>query len=590
MAFQLLSASAVTAILIIISIFIVYRRRISWAGPIEMKLDHADLISNSQEHNMLSKSLASALPDSIIFPQDAVAFKQSMNSYWAQQEREVIPACVVRPRDVRQLCTAVTVLKREYDERRKQAGEKRAEGLFTIRSGGHSPVSGAASIKGGVVIDLSLFCEVTPSEDGSTVIIGAGAKWMNVSKLLDEKGLAVVGGRNSAVGVGGLTLGGRLLLFTPHPTSSTSSFPPAVPLVGFRIDTKAHTGGLSFFSPRFGLVCSNIVSYEVVLASGSVTTASALVNPDLWRALKGGSNNFGIVTRFTARSFPSAKIWSGFLYMPACQAAKVLAAFHECVDRADPGNPGVSYDQFAAGPIACFSFIPKVGIQVISVNLVYTKSLERGLEKKWPPWWGTSAFGSLWRFWSTCKVRTLTSATDELNTLNPPGRRQVFATTTIKNDPATLTAVHAVYRDAMASIREASIPGLVWTLVLQPLLPEWARKGDANPLGLQDESEPLVIVSFTVNWADRRDDDFVQKTTRHAIEQIDAAAATHHTGHPYRYLNYCAAWQQPFASYGIENWRFLQHVSRKYDPAGLFQKACVGGFKLDLVDAVDAEV
>jgi hypothetical protein len=53
------------------------------------------------------------------------------------------------------------------------------------------------------VIDLGLFCEVTPSEDGSSVAIGAGAKWRDVSKVLDEKGLAVVGGRNSAVGVGG---------------------------------------------------------------------------------------------------------------------------------------------------------------------------------------------------------------------------------------------------------------------------------------------------------------------------------------------------------------------------------------------------
>lgn len=131
---------------------------------------------------------------------------------------------MLRPRDVQQLCTAVIILKREYDERSKQAGENKAgekagnkpEGLFTIRSGGHSPVSGAASINRGVVIDLSLLCEVTPSEDGSTVVIGTDAKWMNVSKSLEEKGLAVVGGRNSDVGVGGLTLGGMLLLPTPQ--------------------------------------------------------------------------------------------------------------------------------------------------------------------------------------------------------------------------------------------------------------------------------------------------------------------------------------------------------------------------------------
>ena len=231
MASQLLSASAVTTLLIIISIFLMRRLRTSQTLQAVKEPDPLNLTSGLPEPTILGKRLTSALPDSVIFPHDAAAFKQSMNSYWAQQECEVIPACVVRPCDVQQLCTAVTVLKREYDEQRKQAGEKKAEGLFAIRSGGHSPVSGAASIKGGVVIDLGLFCEVTPSEDGSSVTIGAGAKWMDVSKVLDEKGLAVVGGRNSAVGVGGLTLGGQLLLFTsvlaPVPSFDCESTPKA---------------------------------------------------------------------------------------------------------------------------------------------------------------------------------------------------------------------------------------------------------------------------------------------------------------------------------------------------------------------------
>ena len=217
MALQLLSASAATTLLILISIFIMRRLRASQTLQAAKNADHLVLMSSTQEPTMLSKSLASALPDSVILPHDAATFKQSMNSYWAQQECEVIPACVVRPRNVQQLCTAVTILKREEDEREKQAGEAKVEGLFAIRSGGHSPVSGAASIKGGIVIDLGLFREVTPSENGSSVAIGAGAKWMDVSKVLDEKGLAVVGGRNSAVGVGGLTLGGKFLLLTSVP-------------------------------------------------------------------------------------------------------------------------------------------------------------------------------------------------------------------------------------------------------------------------------------------------------------------------------------------------------------------------------------
>lgn len=86
------------------------------------------------------------------------------------------PACIVRPNDVHQLCTAITILKQEHDERAKQHGTQDAQGVFAVRGGGHSPLHGAATIEGGVVIDLSFLRQVTPSEDGSSVTIGAGAK------------------------------------------------------------------------------------------------------------------------------------------------------------------------------------------------------------------------------------------------------------------------------------------------------------------------------------------------------------------------------------------------------------------------------
>jgi FAD/FMN-containing dehydrogenase len=325
-------------------------------------------------------------------------------------------------------------------------------------------------------------------------------------------------------------------------------------------------GGLSFFSPQYGLVCSNVISYEVVLASGTVTTASEIVNSDLWHALKGGSNNFGIVTSFTVRAFPSGNIWSGFLYLPSSQSSKVVAAFHDFVGRTD------TYDKHTAGPIACFSYVQPLGIQVVSVTLVYTKP------EKWPACWKSSGFTSLWRFWSTCKVQSLTSATDEMNSLNPPGRRQVLAATTIKNDLPTLVAAHAIYRDSIKALR--GIKGLSWTLVMQPILPEWVKMGSPNPMGL-DTDEALVNVSFTVNWEKDGDDEAVNKMTRKAVDEIEAVAARNGTGNRYRYLNYCAKWQKPFHGYGEENWRFLKDASRKYDPERLFQRGCVGGFKLE---------
>ena len=211
MSLRLLSLPAlITLAIVVFTIFIIYRLQSLQSTKKSNDLDFAS--SLSEPAVLLSKKLKTALPEGIALTHDDSGFKQLLNSHWAQQECEAIPACIIRPQDVQQLSIAVAILEREHEGRKKQAVKEKenAEGLFAVRSGGHSPVSGAASIKGGVVIDLSLFCEVTPSQDGSSVVLGTGAKWMDVSRVLDEKGLAVAGGRNSAVGVGGLTLGGKL--------------------------------------------------------------------------------------------------------------------------------------------------------------------------------------------------------------------------------------------------------------------------------------------------------------------------------------------------------------------------------------------
>jgi hypothetical protein len=280
---------------------------------------------------------------------------------------------------------------------------------------------------GGALVNLSLFNKVMPAADGKSVVIETGVSGKMYIRRSKREGLAVVGKRNSQVGVGGLTLG----------------------------------GDLSFFSPQFGVVCSNIIEYEVVLADGEVAKASATKNPDLWRALKGGANDFGVVTRFTTHAFPSAKIWSGFLYLHSSQASKVLTALHEVRDRVIATDQGKVYNEFAAGPIACFTYLQQLGIQgPISVALTRTKLPEH--DKKWPTCWQTSSFAPLWRFWSTCSAKSLTAAVEEMSVLNPPGWRLEFATIVprllrIVNDQGTLDATHRAYHDAVAQIRETKI-------------------------------------------------------------------------------------------------------------------------------------
>ena len=162
----------------------------------------------SHERSAVSVALDEALPDIVFFAPDPT-FVESIASYWAMQERDIVPQCIVRPRSVQELATAIAILKRDYDVRTHRGD---TPSLFAIRSGGHSPIPGSANMEDGTVVDLRLLNKVVLSEQGSSVTIGTGARWSDVYKILDEKGLAVAGGRNSDVGVGGLTLGGECLV------------------------------------------------------------------------------------------------------------------------------------------------------------------------------------------------------------------------------------------------------------------------------------------------------------------------------------------------------------------------------------------
>lgn len=57
-------------------------------------------------------------------------------------------------------------------------------------------------------------------------------------------------------------------------------------------------------------------SFEVVLADGKIITASSGQNSDLYKALKGGSSNFGIVTNVKMTTFHRTPIWSASLVHP----------------------------------------------------------------------------------------------------------------------------------------------------------------------------------------------------------------------------------------------------------------------------------
>jgi FAD/FMN-containing dehydrogenase len=88
-------------------------------------------------------------------------------------------------------------------------------------------------------------------------------------------------------------------------------------------------GGIAWLMGKYGMAVDNLLSAEVVLASGAVVTASDETDPDLFWALRGGGGNFGIVTSFEFRAHPVASVLGGAVLHPLEAAPRLLSFYRE---------------------------------------------------------------------------------------------------------------------------------------------------------------------------------------------------------------------------------------------------------------------
>ncbi|CAE6360683.1 unnamed protein product [Rhizoctonia solani] len=361
--------------------------------------------------------------------------------------------------------------------------------------------------------------------DGSvgTVDIGSGLVWDSVYASLEPLGVNVVGGRVTGVGVGGFTLG----------------------------------GGYSWLSNQYGLTIDTVTAFEVVLPNGTITTATETTNPDLFFGLKGGFNNFGIVTKFTLLAFPQGQVWGGLKTFTANNLDKVNKATADFV--ANVTDP-------KAGIITTYNFL--LGQPGVSLLMFY--------DGPTPPAGIFERFTSIPHFTSDVSTRSFLSLVGASPSNATYGFRGAFNTVALKTYSPAL--IEQVLNQSKTWGSHAALRfGFFISYDVEPFLPSMSKrsKGGAYP-----HDDFLAPLNLYYAWVGESEDEWyhaaLEESTRFIREQAIAEGQDIGGAKQIKYGNYASATEDLASLYG-PNLDRLKTIKNKYDPKNVM--ALAGGYR-----------
>ncbi|KAK5947264.1 hypothetical protein PMZ80_001413 [Knufia obscura] len=459
---------------------------------------------------LMCTTLALAYKDET-YQRGSSKYEAFRKSYWSDQQAEVEPQCVFEPTSAQQVSVAILLT-------------RLTQCPFAAKSGGHAAFASASSIEDGVSISLAKFNQINIAGDKETVDVGPGNKWQAVYAKVDKQGLAVLGGRDGDIGVGGLTTG----------------------------------GGVSLFSSQYGWV---------VTAWGLILEASTKSNPDLYWALRGGGNNFGLVTNFKFEAVKMDKIWGGPVGWTQAAFPAVIKAYYN-LGVNSPSDP-------KAAAIMSFSATGSALGNIVQVLVSYSEP------KVVPPIFNEFAAipGAIY---NTTSIRSISNYSEGFASW-PAGTRDEIWTHTSVLDVEFMTFIKDTLFD-IAPRTQAQTTGLrvsaSYQAITQGMLQNMKKNG-GNPLGLADEKAPLLLLSQAWIWENAEDDETVYAAMREFQTKVEERAIATGVNIDYRYMNYANVYQDVIASYGQDNKNRLKKIAATYDPTGVLQRLQPGYFKLE---------
>ncbi|KAK7178807.1 Bifunctional solanapyrone synthase 4 [Paraphaeosphaeria sporulosa] len=466
------------------------------------------------------KSLNASFPDLTYFPGSETYARE--NTFFWSRACVRSPPCIFEPESPQHVADALKTI-------------RETNSMFAVRSGGHMTVPGAASTSEGVLIATTRLDSRQLSQNDTIARLGPSVTWGEAYDWLAPRRLAVVGGRFAPVGIAGLLLG----------------------------------GGMSYFSNQLGWAASSVVNMQVVLANGTVVDANATSNPDLFWALKGGSCNFGIVTRFDIKTHDVGEVFAGGVTYEGEQMEDYVHAIANFV------APGGGAEDPLAGILPTVQIGPIPGVVSGPAFLFH-----RGLD---PFPQALRNFTKIPTVHNAAHIRpTFSSFSDETVPYGDRSMRTLFWMTSLK---MTLESVYLMNDTFVsAAVSQLNIPGLFVAMSFQPITlshMEAAREAGGDAIDLDPADGPILAALIVTGWQNTEDDEVVEKFSINTLGRLDELAGAANLSYPFTFLNDAGRSQKVFGQYGGgKSLPRMRDIARAYDPEGVFQKLNKGGFKL----------
>lgn len=297
---------------------------------------------------------------------------------------------------------------------------------------------------------------------------------------------------------------------------------------------------------------------------GTVLQVSNATYPDLFKALKGGSNNFGVVTAFTFNTFPQGQLWGGFNINLGSSASQQFVALGSFINQTGSRFTGteaiISYVNLAGFEVFA-NFFTNTNAEANPPEIADFVAIEPVLE-------------------NTFRIDNLSSFANELSVGQGSGSRFLWGVYTVSPDLTFFNDSYNTFRalfNPLVANGSVTTSSTAYQLLSKPML---AHGCGQNSLGLCADNGPLVIINWGISWSSSASDAAVNAASQQFLTTMTDEAKKRGLYNKYVYLNYALSSQNPLGSYGKDNVAAMRAVRREYDPDSVFQNLVPGGFKL----------